>query len=94
METLLNLYNEMGISPAVYNYGEAALENLKERFAAIDKIAEYNQAKVISAMQKNRVSAACFAATTGYGYDDMGRDNLERVYADVFHTEAALVLQE
>ena len=91
MEKLLELYNEMGISPAVYNYGESVLERLKPRFAEIDKIAEYNQAKVIAAMQKNRVSAACFAATTGYGYDDLGRDNLERVYADVFHTEAALV---
>ena len=91
MEELLELYNGMGISPAVYQYGEKALEKLKDRFDAIDKIAEYNQAKVISAMQKNRVSAACFAATTGYGYDDVGRDNLERVYADVFHTEAALV---
>ena len=91
MEDLLALYGGMGISPAVYNYGEAALKKLEARFAEIDKIAEYNQAKVISAMQKNRVSAACFAATTGYGYDDMGRDNLERVYADVFHTKAALV---
>ncbi len=91
MEKLLELYNTMGISPAVYAYGEKALERLQTRFAAIDKIAEYNQAKVLSAMQKNRVSAACFAATTGYGYDDLGRDNLERVYADVFHTEAALV---
>ncbi len=91
MEALLELYNGMGISPAVYNYGQAALDKLKDRFAEIDKIAEYNQAKVISAMQKNRVSAACFAGTTGYGYDDVGRDNLERVYADVFHTEAALV---
>ena len=91
MEDLLDLYGGMGISPAVYNYGETVLKNLEERFAAIDQVAEYNQAKVISAMQKNRVSAACFAATTGYGYDDMGRDNLERVYADVFHTEAALV---
>ncbi len=91
MEELLELYNTMGISPAVYHYGEAALERLKERFEEIDKIAEHNQAKVIAAMQKNKVSAACFAATTGYGYDDVGRDNLERVYADVFHTEAALV---
>ncbi len=81
----------MGISPAVYAYGERALNALTERFRAIDAVAEYNQAKVIAAMQKNRVSAACFAATTGYGYDDVGRDNLERVYADVFHTEAALV---
>ena len=91
MEQLVEFYNELGISPGVYAYGEKALEKLKERFAEIDKIAEYNQAKVISAMQKHRVSAACFAATTGYGYDDVGRDNLERVYAEVFHTEAALV---
>ena len=91
MNALLELYNGMGISNAVYHYGEKALKKLEERFAEIDKIAEYNQAKVISAMQKNRVSAACFAATTGYGYDDMGRDTLEKVYADVFHTEAALV---
>ncbi|MCI8618523.1 MAG: hypothetical protein HFG44_00390 [Oscillospiraceae bacterium] len=91
MKELFELYETMGISPAVYAYGEQALEKLKERFAKIDQIAEYNQAKVLSAMQRNRVSAACFAATTGYGYDDVGRDNLERVYADVFHTEAALV---
>ncbi len=91
MNELLELYNTMGISPAVYNYGENALNKLKDRFNAIDQIAEHNQAKVIAAMQKNRVSAACFAATTGYGYDDVGRDNLEKVYADVFHTEAALV---
>ena len=91
MEQLLELYGEMGISPAVYEYGEKTLAKIADRFAAIDRIAEYNQAKVLRAMQKNRVSAACFAATTGYGYDDMGRDNLEKVYADVFHTEAALV---
>lgn len=91
MEALTELYQSMGISQAVYRYGESALERLKERFDAIDQIAEYNQAKVLSAMQKNRVSAACFAATTGYGYDDLGRDTLERVYADVFHMEAALV---
>ena len=91
MEQLLELYNTMGISPAVYAYGEKTIQNLKERFDAIDKVAEYNQAKVLSAMQKNRVSVACFAPSTGYGYDDYGRDNLERVYADVFHTEAALV---
>ena len=91
MKDLLELYQEMGISPTVYEYGEEAIAKLSERFDKIDQVAEYNQAKVLSAMQKNRVSAACFAATTGYGYDDVGRDNLERVYADVFHTEAALV---
>lgn len=85
------LYSDLGISPAVYEYGETVLKKLQDRFGEIDKIAEYNQAKVLHAMQKNRVSAACFAATTGYGYDDVGRDNLEKVYADVFHTEAALV---
>ena len=91
MEQMLELYNTMGLSPAVYNFGEDAIKKLENRFAEIDKIAEYNQAKVLAAMQKNKVSAACFAATTGYGYDDVGRDNLEKVYADVFHTEAALV---
>ena len=91
MEQILDMYKNLGVSRQVYEYGEKALDKLKERFAAIDQIAEYNQSKVIAAMQKNRVSAACFAGTTGYGYDDMGRDNLERVYADVFHTEAALV---
>ena len=91
MEELLELYQTMGVSPAVYEYGEKAIARLKDRFDAIDKIAEHNQAKVLRAMQKNKVSAACFVGTTGYGYDDFGRDNLERVYADVFHTEAALV---
>ena len=91
MEQLLNLYAQMGISPAVYAYGEKTLDHIKDRFAAIDKIAEYNQAKVLAAMQKNRISATCFAASTGYGYNDEGRDKLEQVYADTFHTEAALV---
>ena len=85
------MYAQFGVSDAVYSYGERVLETLKERFAAVDATAEYNQAKVLAAMQKNRVGSACFAATTGYGYDDVGRDNLERVYADTFHTEAALV---
>ena len=91
MNELTSLYNQMGISDTVYKLGEETLLRLADRFAQIDKIAEYNQAKVLSAMQKNHVSATCFAATTGYGYDDVGRDNLEKVYADVFHTEAALV---
>lgn len=91
MDKLLEFYNEIGISPAVYALGERTLDILREHFREIDRVAEYNQAKVIAAMQKNKVSAACFAATTGYGYDDVGRDKLEQVYADVFHTEAALV---
>ena len=84
-------YNELGISSAVYNFGEEVLSSLQERFKEIDRIAEINQGKVLLSMQKNRVNATHFAATTGYGYNDSGRDNLERVYADVFHTEAALV---
>ena len=91
MDELLNLYGEMGISPAVYAYGEKTLAKIADRFAAIDQVAEYNQAKVLRAFHKNRIAATCFAATTGYGYNDEGRDKLEQVYADVFHTEAALV---
>ena len=91
MKELNELYAQMGISPAVYAYGEAAIARLRDRFDAIDKIAEYNQAKVLAAFRKNRVSATCFAASNGYGYNDEGRDKLEQVYADVFHTEAALV---
>ena len=90
METR-ELYSALGISPEVYAYGEKICARLAERFEAIDRVAEYNQAKVLLAMQKNRVNAAHFAATTGYGYNDGGRETLERVYADTFHTEAALV---
>lgn len=86
-----SMYESLGVSAEVYAYGEAVLEGLKERFVRIDETAEYNQCKVLGAMQKNRVNATHFAATTGYGYNDSGRDNLERVYADCFHTEAALV---
>ena len=85
------MYAQLGVSPAVYEYGERVLVQLRERFAAVDAVAEYNQAKVLHAMQKNRVAATYFAATTGYGYDDVGRDRLECVYANTFHTEAALV---
>ena len=91
MKELTEIYESMGISPAVYQYGEAAIARLKERFEKIDQVAEYNQAKVLAAFRKNRVSATCFAASSGYGYNDEGRDKLEQVYADVFHTEAALV---
>ena len=85
------LYRQLGIRPEVYAYGEKVLAGLRPRFDAIDATAEYNQAKVLAAFQKNRVDASCFAATTGYGYNDVGREKLEQVYADVFHTEAALV---
>lgn len=88
---MMNIYEQLGISREVYEYGERILTSLEGRFAEIDRMAEFNQAKVLHAMQKNRVSEACFAQTTGYGYNDVGRDNLEQVYADCFHTEAALV---
>lgn len=88
---ITNAYKELGISDEVYNFGEKIIDGLKDRFAKIDKTAEYNQCKVLSAMKKNRVDAACFAASTGYGYNDLGRDKIEKVYADAFHTEAALV---
>ena len=89
--TTNEIYRQLGVSEAVLAYGDSILEMLTGRFAEIDRIAEINQGKVLAAMQKNRVNATNFAATTGYGYDDEGRDNLERVYADTFHTEAALV---
>ena len=85
------LYTSMGISKEVYAYGERVLGNLKERFDEIDRIAEFNQAKVLKAMQDARVSEACLLGTTGYGYNDIGRDALEEVYANIFHTEDALV---
>ncbi len=86
-----NVFEQLGVSEAVYRFGEDILASLRPRFDEIDRIAEYNQAKVLAAMQKNRVNVGCFAGTTGYGYNDIGRDTLERVYADCFHTEAALV---
>jgi len=86
-----SMYKQLGISPEVEAFGEKILDGLKERFAKIDEAAEYNQCKVISAMQKHEVSANCFSGTTGYGYNDFGRDVLEKVYASCFHTEAALV---
>ena len=88
---LTTMYESLGVSRAVYEYGEKILAELKPRFEALDQTAEYNQTKVLAAMQKNKLSAGCFAATTGYGYDDMGREVLEKVYADCFGTEAALV---
>ena len=85
------MFKQLGISPEVLTFGETIEDKLKERFQEIDKIAEYNQLKVIHAMQECRVSEACFHYASGYGYNDQGRDTLEEVYAKVFHTEAALV---
>lgn len=84
-------YESLGISKEVYQFGAKIEKELKERFASIDETAEYNQMKVIKAMQNNKVSAECFAMSNGYGYNDLGRDTLEKVYADCFHGEDALV---
>ena len=85
------MYRQLGISRKVYEYGEKIWETLSGRFQEIDRISEYNQIKVIAAMQNQKVSEACLLGTTGYGYNDLGRDALEKVYADIFHTEDALV---
>lgn len=85
------LYAQLGISSAVYDFGKTVEDSLKERFEKFDKTAEYNQMKVIHAMQKNRVSESHLWGSTGYGYNDSGRDTLEKVYADIFHCEDALV---
>ena len=85
------IYEGLGISREVWEYGQRTESRMKERFEEFDKNAEYNQMKVIRAMQENRVSEGCFNYVSGYGYNDLGRDTLESVYASVFHTEAALV---
>lgn len=85
------MYSELGISKEVLAFSKDVLDSLKERFEKIDEVAEYNQLKVIKAMQKNKVSEMHFNGSSGYGYNDDGRDNLEAVFADVFHTEEALV---
>lgn len=88
---LQDWYKEAGISEKVYGFCSKIEAGLKERFEAIDRTAEYNQMKVLRAMQKHKVSAGCFESSTGYGYDDLGRETLEDVYASVFETESALV---
>lgn len=90
-EQIRKSYAEMGVGEEVLAYGEAVLDSLAERFRDIDRNAEYNQLKVIGAMQECQVSEACLTGTTGYGYNDLGREALEAVYAKVFHTEDALV---
>lgn len=87
----MKIYQNMGICPEVYEYCENIWISLKDRWSQIDAVSEYNQLKVIQSMQKNKVSEACLNGTTGYGYNDLGRETLEKVYADIFHTEDALV---
>ncbi len=89
--TIQNIYRQLGISDQVYGFSQEILAQLRPRFDEIDKNAEYNQLKVLKAMQDNKVSEACLLGTTGYGYNDLGRETLEAVYASVFHTEDALV---
>jgi cystathionine beta-lyase family protein involved in aluminum resistance len=90
-KNISSMYGDLKINKKVQDFCEETLRSLKERFDRIDEVAEYNQLKVLKAMQDNRVSDTHFAATTGYGYNDLGRDTLEDVYAAVFHAEAALV---
>lgn len=91
MQAIEEMYKTLGISDAVYTFGTNVEKELKERFEKIDTVAEYNQLKVVHAMQKARVSEGCFNYASGYGYNDQGRDILEEVYAQTFHTESALV---
>ena len=91
MEEMMDIYQKLGISSQVLAFGNKIEKSLKQRFEAIDENAEYNQLKVLHAMQENKVSEACLYSSTGYGYNDLGRDTLEDVYASAFHTEAALV---
>jgi cystathionine beta-lyase family protein involved in aluminum resistance len=86
-----SMYKDFGISDKVRSFGEKVLRDLDERFRQIDETTEYNQLKVIHAMQEAKVDAECFNASSGYGYDDVGREKLELVYAKTFGTEDALV---
>ena len=90
-EALDAYYRELGLSEKVYSYCKEVEAGLAERFVQLDAVTEYNQLKVIKAMQEHKVSDYHFADSTGYGYNDIGRDTLEAVYASVFHTEDALV---
>ena len=91
MDILKEEYLSAGITEDVYDFCDKIQTGLKERFEQIDKVAEANQIKVLRAMQKHKVSAGCFESSTGYGYDDLGREVLEDVYAEVFQAESALV---
>lgn len=91
MDSLKKYYQELGVDSKVYDYVNEIEDGLKDRFAQMDAVAELNQLKVLKAMQKHRISEAHLGATTGYGYNDIGREAIEAVYADVFGTEDALV---
>lgn len=91
VKNINGIYKQLGIDDEVLKYAEERLKGLRERFAGIDETAEYNQLKVLKALQECRVSDACFSASSGYGYNDLGRDTLEEVYSKIFNTEDALV---
>ncbi len=91
MNSIKEIYKQMDIDDDILRYAQDKLEGLKERFDRIDETAEYNQLRVLNAFRNCRVSEACFSSSSGYGYNDIGRDTLERVYASVFETEDALV---
>ena len=88
---MMNMYEKMGISKEVLEFSNKILDDLKERFDRIDDVSEYNQMKVLHAMQKNKLSDIHFAATTGYGYNDLGRETIEKIFAEVLGAEEALV---
>lgn len=88
---LKDYYINAGIDEDIYNFCDNIQKGLGERFKEIDSTAEYNQIKVLSALRKHKTSTACFEASTGYGYDDIGRETLESVYAEIFGAESALV---
>lgn len=91
MDYLKEQYQALGIAPQVFDFCATVADSLKERFEELEKVAEYNQLKILAAMQKHNVTEACFMPSTGYGEDDLGRETLEKVYASVFHAQAALV---
>lgn len=91
MDYLKEQYQALGIAPQVFDFCAAVADSLKERFEELEKVAEFNQLKILAAMQKHNVTEACFMPSTGYGEDDLGRETLEKVYASIFHAQAALV---
>ena len=91
MNETRDFLKKFGLSDKAIELGEKYEKELEDRFKSIDETAEYNQLKVIKAMQDNRLSDIHFASSTGYGYNDIGRETLESVYASIFNTEDALV---
>ena len=91
MDQLKNYYKEMGVDEKVFDYAQEVEKGLKDRFETLDAIAQLNQIKVLNAMQKHQIAEMHLGGTTGYGYNDSGREAVEALYADVFGTEDALV---